>query len=58
MSKLNLTLFFIKFLIKSGKLNFFSSKDFLEIPWECVKKIGAKTIILDADDEVIKKVKL
>jgi len=44
--------------LSGGKLNFFSSKDFLEIPWECVKKIGSKTIILDADDEVIKKVKL
>ena len=41
-----------------SKLNLFSSKDFLEIPWECVKKIGAKTIILDADDDVIKKVRL
>ena len=44
--------------LNSGRLNLFSSKDFLEIPWECVKKIGAKTIILDADDEVIKKVRL
>ena len=44
--------------LNRGRLNLFSSKDFLEIPWECVKKIGAKTIILDADDEVIKKVKL
>lgn len=44
--------------LAGGKFNFFTSKDFLEIPWDCVKKIGAKTIILDADDEVIKKVKL
>lgn len=44
--------------LNGGKFNIFSSKDFLEIPLNCVKKIGAKTIILDADDEVVKKVKL
>ena len=44
--------------LNGGKFNFFSSKDFLEIPWECVKKIGSKSIILDADDENIKRVKL
>ena len=44
--------------VNRGKFNFFSSKDFLEIPWECVKKIGAKTIIIDADDEKVKSVKL
>ncbi len=44
--------------VNRGKFNFFASKDFLEIPWECVKKIGAKTIIIDADDEKVKKVKL
>ncbi|SFC74039.1 YlmC/YmxH family sporulation protein [Clostridium uliginosum] len=50
-----------KFLIvnlNGGKFNMFSNKEFLEIPWQCVKKIGAKTIILDADDDVVKKVKL
>lgn len=44
--------------LNGGKFNIFNSKDFLEIPWSAVKKIGAKTIILDADDEVVKKVKL
>ena len=39
-----------------SKLGLFSStREFLEIPWECVKKIGSKTIILDADEENIKK---
>ncbi|MBW6409725.1 YlmC/YmxH family sporulation protein [Clostridium weizhouense] len=50
-----------KFLIinlNTSKFNMFSSKEFLEIPWDCVKKIGSKTIIIDADDEVVKKVKL
>lgn len=44
--------------INSGKFSFFNSKDFLEIPWDCVKKIGARTIIIDADEENVKKVKL
>ncbi|NFL85900.1 YlmC/YmxH family sporulation protein [Clostridium botulinum] len=50
-----------KFLIintSTSKFSMFGSKEFLEIPWECVKKIGSKTIILDADDEIVKKVKL
>lgn len=33
------------------KLSFFGSTDFLEVPWEFVKKIGSKTIIIDVDDE-------
>ncbi|MDS0524879.1 YlmC/YmxH family sporulation protein [Clostridium sp. SHJSY1] len=49
----------IKFLIinvSGGKLGFLGgSKEFLEIPWECVKKIGARTIILDAEENDIKK---
>lgn len=41
--------------INKSKLNLFgSSKEFLEIPWECVKKIGAKTIILDAEESDIR----
>lgn len=27
----------------------FSEKDFLEIPWECVKKIGSDMIIIELD---------
>ena len=33
-------------------------KEFLEIPWECVKKIGLRTIILDADEGDIKRTKI
>lgn len=45
--------------IGKGKLSLFSAtRDFLEIPWECVKKIGSKTIILDAEESEIKKGKL
>lgn len=48
----------LKFLLINigAKFNFFgSSKEFLEIPWECVKKIGARTIILDAEYSEIRK---
>ena len=31
---------------------------YLIINLNCVKKIGARTIILDADDDIVKKVKL
>lgn len=42
-----------------SKLGLFSSgREFLEIPWECVKKIGSRTIILDAEESEIKRVKL
>ncbi|MDD6794167.1 MAG: YlmC/YmxH family sporulation protein [Clostridiaceae bacterium] len=49
----------IKFLIislGSSKFGFLGgSHEFLEIPWQCVKKIGARTIILDAEESDIKK---
>lgn len=52
----------IKFLVvnlSNGKLNLFgSSREFLEIPWECVKKVGTHTIILDAEESKIKKASL
>lgn len=52
----------IKFLvinIGNGKLSIFGgTREFLEIPWECVKKIGARTIILDAEENDIKKATL
>lgn len=32
-----------------------NTRQFLEIPWECVKKIGAHTIILDAEESDIRK---
>ncbi|MBU5488691.1 YlmC/YmxH family sporulation protein [Clostridium sp. MSJ-8] len=42
--------------IGKSKLSLFSTtREFLEIPWRCVKKIGAKTIILDAEKDDIKK---
>lgn len=48
----------LKFLIvnKSNQhFSFLKSSDFLELPWDCVNKIGSKTIILDVEEEDIKK---
>lgn len=45
--------------VPSNKFKFFGgNNEFLEIPWDYVKKIGAKTIILDVEEEMIKKSKL
>ena len=52
---------YLKFLIVnlgSGKISFFNKNKFLEIPWSTVKKIGAKTVLLDADEDMITKSKL
>nr|WP_278678642.1 YlmC/YmxH family sporulation protein [Clostridium paraputrificum] len=52
----------IRYLIintTGNKMGLFSrSREFLEIPWECVKKIGSRTIILDAEDNDVKRAKL
>lgn len=32
-----------------NNFSFFSKGNFFEIPWECVKKIGSRTIIIDMD---------
>lgn len=41
-----------------GKLRFFSKDEFIEIPWQYVKKIGSKTIIIDVDNSDLKRSKL
>lgn len=52
----------LKFLIvnvSGSKISFFgNNREFLEIPWECVRKIGVRTIILDAEEDQIKRAKL
>lgn len=40
--------------IKS-KFSLFSKSEFIEVPWDCVKKIGSKTIIIDADQKKLKR---
>ena len=52
----------IKFIVINFSKNKFgifkSTNEFLEKPWSCVKKIGVRTIILDASEEEISKSKL
>ncbi|MGV8980308.1 YlmC/YmxH family sporulation protein [Clostridium sp.] len=48
----------LKFLIINGggsKFSFFKSNDIIEVPWDYVKKIGSRTIIIDVDNELLKK---
>lgn len=35
---------------KERGIFFKNSKSFTQIPWNCIKKIGTKTIIIDVDD--------
>lgn len=49
-----------KLLILSTNKSHFSflgKNQFIEIPWEYVKKIGARTIIIDADESELNKFK-
>lgn len=41
-----------------SKFSFFSNSEFLEIPWQYVKKIGVRTIIVDIEDDLMKKNKI
>ena len=38
-----------------SRFTFLSKNEFIEVPWEYVKKIGTRTIIIDADDSLLKK---
>ncbi|MGL5634808.1 MAG: YlmC/YmxH family sporulation protein [Sarcina sp.] len=45
--------------IGGGRFGFFNNtSEFYEVDWEFVKKIGARTIILDAEQELMRKVNL
>ncbi|MHC1683187.1 MAG: YlmC/YmxH family sporulation protein [Clostridiaceae bacterium] len=37
----------------TSRLSFFSKNGYKEIPWDCVRKIGSKTIIIDADENEV-----
>lgn len=39
----------------STGFRFFKSESFLEVPWEYVNKIGAKTVIIDVEENELKK---
>ncbi|GAA0682995.1 MULTISPECIES: YlmC/YmxH family sporulation protein [Clostridium] len=52
---------FFKMLVvtnSQSKLSLFNNTEFLEMPWEYVKKIGVKTIIVDIEESLIKRNKL
>lgn len=38
-----------------SKFGLFSKSEFIEVPWEYVKKIGSKTIIIDAEEKTLKR---
>lgn len=40
-----------------NRMSLFSSNEFMEVPWDNVKKIGARTIIIDIEPEDMKKAK-
>ncbi|WP_027623477.1 YlmC/YmxH family sporulation protein [Clostridium lundense] len=37
------------------KFSFFAKNEFIEVPWEYIKKIGTKTIIIDVNEKILKK---
>jgi YlmC/YmxH family sporulation protein len=41
-----------------NRFSFFGSSEYIEVPWEYVKKIGLRTIIIDADEQMLKKTRL
>ncbi|MGE5629420.1 MAG: YlmC/YmxH family sporulation protein [Solirubrobacterales bacterium] len=50
----------LKFLILNdhkAKAGLFSRGEYIQVPWDCVKKVGSKTIIIDAEDGSINKIK-
>ncbi|OFI07737.1 PRC-barrel domain protein [Clostridium acetireducens DSM 10703] len=38
------------------KFNLFNKSEYIEVPWKYVKKVGAKTIIIDVDKKSLKKI--
>lgn len=47
-----------KYLILSetkNRFSLFNNDTFSEVPWEYVKKIGSRTIIIDVDETLVKK---
>ena len=49
---------YLKLLIlnqSKNKFAFWGNNDFIEVPWEFVKKIGARTIIIDFEEQNMKR---
>lgn len=48
----------LKFLvvgISTSKFSFLGSKEYVEIPWECVTKVGTNVIVISAEEGKIKR---
>jgi len=51
---------YLKILILNqvkNKFTLWGSNDFIEVPWEFVKKIGTRTIIIDFEEQNMKRSK-
>lgn len=51
----------MKFLILNDsktKFSFFGGNEFIEVPWEYIKKIGSRTIIIDVEERVLKRTRV
>lgn len=41
--------------VSNSKFSFLASREYVEIPWECVTKVGANVIVISADESKIKR---
>ena len=49
---------YIKYMIvgvNGSKFSFLSSREYVEIPWDCVTKVGANVIVISADETRIRR---
>ena len=49
---------YIKYMIvgvNGSKFSFLSSREYVEIPWDCVTKVGANVIVISADETKIRR---
>jgi YlmC/YmxH family sporulation protein len=51
----------LKFLILNdtkSRFSLFGGSEFIEVPWDYIKKIGSRTIIIDAEENILKKTRV
>lgn len=49
---------YLKFLVVGvsvNKFSFFGGREYVEIPWDCVTKVGANVIVISAEEGKIKR---
>lgn len=42
----------------NAKMSLFSKSNLVEVPWDYVKKIGSRTIIIDVDEKSLKRTRI